>query len=59
PTPRIGRGRDEAAAYVEAGLGDGPSTLACAIDPDTLSASIKAAVAAIGSGRFQIPAYQA
>lgn len=43
-----GKGADaDAVAYVEAGIGDGPSTFGCAIDADIISASLEAAISAI------------
>lgn len=43
-----GKGADaDAVAYVEAGVGDGPSTFGCAIDADIISASLEAAISAI------------
>ena len=43
-----GRGADaDAVAYVEAGIGEGPSTFGCAIDADIITASLQAAISAI------------
>ena len=43
-----GHGADaDAVAYVEASVGDGPSTFGCAIDADIISASLEAAISAI------------
>lgn len=43
-----GRGADaDAVAYVEAGIGDGPSTFGCAVNADIIAASLEAAISAI------------
>jgi len=43
-----GSGADaDAVAYVEAGIGDGPSTFGCAIHGDIITASLEAAISAI------------
>jgi len=43
-----GRGADaDAVAYVEAAIGDGPSTFGCAINADIITASLEAATSAI------------
>lgn len=43
-----GHGHDaDAVAYVEAGVNNGPTTFGCAIDTDTVSASLKATISAV------------